>query len=408
MALNAQDYTALFQKLLQRGLSEQDTLLILDWLGAEVPDVRSAELIWQQLNQYVPEDKITPELRERLDAKLPHILIRDQDSRVVPLFRRKAVTRIAAAAVVLLMLAGAAVWFNRKPVVHAVTAHAHKEVSNDIAPGMAGAILTLDDGRKVVLDSAGNGVIATQSGARIVLKNGELVYDASGKGSVTTVYNTMSTPKGRQFRLVLPDGTQVWLNAASSLRYPVIFTGRERMVEVTGEAYFEVAKVTDPVTGERTPFKVKVNNNTSVEVLGTHFNINSYEEEANISTTLLEGSVRLHNNGNTALLKPGQQALIALNGVPQKKIAIVEHADVDKVMAWKNGVFNFQDATLDEVMRQLERWYNIEVVYERGIPKQEFIGKMGRDLPLSDVLRGLEMSKVHFRLEQGRRVVVLP
>ena len=160
------------------------------------------------------------------------------------------------------------------------------------------------------------------------------------------------------------------------------------------------------------PFLVKINDATQVQVLGTHFNINAYKDEATINTTLLEGQVRIVNGGEKAVLKPGQQAQtgqsLQAGGGHSSRINIVADANVEKVMAWKNGVFDFQDATLEEVMRQLQRWYNIDVVYEKGIPKLEFIGKMGRDLSLAEVLGGLQLSKVHFRLEEGRKLVVLP
>jgi ferric-dicitrate binding protein FerR (iron transport regulator) len=311
---------------------------------------------------------------------------------------RISIWRWSAAAAVLLALAAYG-WLQYHAVPPSSTAVVTPKV--DVAPGKAGAILTLEDGRQVVLDSMGGGVVASQNGTQVVLKNGQLVYDAAVDNNGEVAYNTMSTPKGRQFSLVLPDGSRVWLNAASSLRYPVVFTGKNRMVEVKGEAYFEVA-------ASSMPFRVKVNNETEVQVLGTHFNINSYEDETNISTTLLEGAVRVVNNEKSALLKPGQQALVPGKYQAGGKIGIVEKADLGKVMAWKNGVFNFQDAKLAQVMRQLERWYDIEVVYEGTVPELEFIGKMGRDLPLSAVLKGLEMSNVHFRIEAGRKVVVLP
>ena len=275
-------------------------------------------------------------------------------------------------------------------------------LKNDVAPGKAGAILTLADGTTVVLDSLGNGLVATQNGAKVLLHNGQLAYNTNGAAPAEMTYNTMATPKGRQFQLVLPDGTKVWLNAASSLRYPTAFAGSERTVEITGEAYFEVAKLVSSSTGQRVPFRVKVNNQTTIEVLGTHFNINSYDDEKTVNTTLLEGSVRIVSGAEKAILKPGQQAQAGAS-----QIKIVPDANVEKVMAWKNGVFDFQDASLEEVMRELQRWYNIDVVYEKGIPQLEFIGKMGRDLTLANVLSGLEMSKVHFRIE-GRKLVVLP
>ena len=306
----------------------------------------------------------------------------------------------AVAAAILLLIAGSYAWFRYQSIQPVITAKQQPQI--DVAPGREGAILTLEDGRQVVLDSLGNGEVASQNGTRVVFRNGQLVYDPSQMQKGQMAFNTMSTPKGRQFSLVLPDGTKVWLNAASSIRFPVAFTGKDRQVEIKGEAYFEVAAATRP-------FKVKLNAETEIQVLGTHFNINSYEEEANSNTTLLEGSVRVVSNGQSALLQPGQQAVVP--GKQQAggaKINIVKNADLLKVMAWRNGVFDFQDASLTEVMRQLERWYDIEVVYEGVAPKLEFIGKMGRDLPLSDVLKGLEMNNVHFRIEAGRRVIVLP
>jgi ferric-dicitrate binding protein FerR (iron transport regulator) len=227
------------------------------------------------------------------------------------------------------------------------------------------------------------------------MSNGQLIYKA--KNSSGVAYNTMTTPKGRQFSLVLPDGTKAWLNAASSLRYPTAFVGRERKVEVTGEVYFEVAK------NKQMPFKVKVNENMEVEVLGTHFNINSYSNEASINTTLLEGSVQISNQSQKQILKPGQQARVNND----QKINIVSDVNLKKVMAWKNGVFDFDDASLQEVMHQLERWYDIEVVYERGVPDIEFVGTLSRDLSLEDVLKGLKLSEVNFRIE-GRKLVIMP
>jgi ferric-dicitrate binding protein FerR (iron transport regulator) len=280
---------------------------------------------------------------------------------------------------------------------------AERAAKMDIAPGKAGAILTLADGSQVVLDSLGNGIVASQNGADIVLKNGQLTYDLTRNAVDKIVYNTMTTPKGRQFQLTLPDGTQVWLNAASSLRYPTVFTGMERKVEVTGEAYFEVAK------NIKIPFRVNVNNKAEIVVLGTHFNVSAYENEKSLNTTLLEGRVSIQANQKiqpNVILQPGQQAQI--NQQTATGIKVVNEVDVDKVMAWRNGVFNFEGATLDEVMKQLERWYDIEVVYEKGIPNTTFFGKISRLNNLQELLTILEKSNVRFRLEADRRLIVTP
>lgn len=289
----------------------------------------------------------------------------------------------AAAAVLALLIAGILLWQtpqrNASPFAHAA----------DIAPGKTGAVLTLADGSQVVLDSITNGVIAAQNGSQVVMKNGQLAYDPGNSTGNNIAYNTMSTPKGRQFHLTLPDGTRVWLNAASSLKYPTAFTGKERSVTVTGEAYFEVAQ------NASQPFKVNVPGAAPVEVLGTSFNINAYIDEEDIRATLLEGSVRI---GST-ILQPGQQMKV--------KAGNVMNADTDKVMAWKNGIFNFNDASLKEVMRQLERWYDIEVIYENGVPDTYFYGKVSRDVSLAGILKVLEATRVHFRVE-GRKLIVMP
>jgi len=270
----------------------------------------------------------------------------------------------------------------------------------DIAPGKQGAILTLADGSQVVLDSLANGIVAKQNGAQVVLKNGQLSYDAVGEATTEITYNTITAPRGRQFQLVLPDGSRVWLNAASSLTYPTAFSGRERSVKISGEAYFEIAR------DEQRPFKVNIDNETGIQVLGTRFNVHAYPEEAAIKTTLLEGAVRMISGKQQALLAPGQAAQ-TLRGVNQQPIQIINNTDLEKALAWKNGLFDFEDTRLEEVMRQLARWYDIEIVYESGIPPIVFGGKISRDMMLSDLLKVLDDSEVHFRTE-GRRLIVMP
>ena len=304
-----------------------------------------------------------------------------------------------AASIVLLLGIGTYFWqADKKSTLPALI--------SEISPGSDGAILTLSNGKQVVLDSLQNGLVAVQKGAQAVIRNGELVYDASGAAAGEVTYNTMRTPKGRQFRLQLPDGSRVWLNAASSIRYPTAFTGAERKVEITGEAYFEVAKAyTAGGSDGVIPFRVNISNRAEVEVLGTHFNINAYDNESSIHTTLMEGSIRVMQNSKGLILKPGQQAIIAATG--SIAMQLIEQADTDKVMAWKNGLFYFEGLTLEEAMRQLERWYNIEVVYEGKVPAIQFGGKMSRDLSLSGLLQLLSDSQLKFRLEEGRRLIVL-
>lgn len=271
--------------------------------------------------------------------------------------------------------------------------------AKDVAPGGNRAMLTLSDGSQIPLDSAGNGVLAQQGNTRITkLSNGQLAYDESGAAAGKVLYNTMSTPLGGQYKLILPDGTAVWLNAGSSIYYPTAFTGHERMVTITGEAYFEVAK------NETMPFVVKANN-TTIEVLGTHFNINAYKDEASTNTTLQEGAVKIIAQQQQQTLKPGQQARVHANG---QAIQIVDHVDLSQVLAWKEGFFNFNDADLPTVMRQLSRWYNVEVKYEGDIPQRVFSGEIGRNLTLSQVLKGLSKTRIRYRIENGNRIVIQP
>ncbi len=293
-----------------------------------------------------------------------------------------------AAAAITLIAAGAAYYMTgskRTPQQLVVRTPA------DIAPGTNKAQLTLANGSTVSLDSTGARVI-TQGTATIHQQRGQLLYAANGVSTAVS-YNTLNTPQGGQFQLQLSDGTRIWLNAASSIRYPTAFTGHERRVEIKGEAYFEVA----PKAGS--PFIVQVDDRAAIEVLGTAFNVNAYKDEKSLNTTLLNGSIRV----NGVVIKPGQQARVR----PSSEIQVIKEADIIKAMAWKNGLFDFEDAGLDEVMRQLARWYDIEVAYEGDIPDIEFIGKISRNTSLKGVLKGLERMGVHFRLEEGRKLVVI-
>jgi ferric-dicitrate binding protein FerR (iron transport regulator) len=222
-----------------------------------------------------------------------------------------------------------------------------------------------------------------------------------GKSQEKTVYNTVSTRRGGQFQVVLPDGSKVWLNTVSSLRFPTAFTGTERVVELTGEAYFEVEK------NAAQPFRVHVSTagdkGMDVRVLGTQFNVMAYENEAEIRTTLLEGAVKVMQGDKGKVLAPGQQAkLNRLGG-----LVLDENADVELAMAWKNGFTSFKSADIRSIMRQVERWYDIDVAYEGDVPDRTFSGGISRDANLSELIRLLEVSKIHFRMD-GRRLTVTP
>jgi len=303
--------------------------------------------------------------------------------------------RVAAAVLMLALGTALVMMIRRKGTVRDV---AEQRISvNDALPGSDKAILTLADGTKVILDSAHNGILAEQGGTKIVKpENGRVRYDAGAHGEVTE--NLLVTPRGGKYQVTLPDGTQVWLNAASSMRYPTAFTGRERIVTITGEVYFEVAKETGKA------FIVKVND-LSVEVLGTHFNVNAYTDEVMVRTSLLEGAVRVKDGaGQMVTLKPGQEAQTPGD---RQAMRVVSGIDTAQVMAWKNGLFQFRNTDLASVMRQLARWYDLDVVYEGKIPTDRFDGKIPRDATAAQVLAILQKNQIHFKIE-GKKLMVLP
>gem|GEM_PF-270706 len=277
----------------------------------------------------------------------------------------------------------------------------------DAAPGRDGAILTLADGSQVPLDSAGKELPATQGGTRVKLSGNQLAYVPAGEGveisPASMTYNTVTTPRGRQFTLVLPDGSRVWLNAASSIRFPTSFTGKRRSVELSGEAYFEIAK------DKEKPFFIHTDKNET-EVLGTSFNISAYADDDMVAATLLEGSIRTGIRQDQVILAPGEQAKIggAATSAAKTTIDVNHHANVEQAIAWKNGTFDFQEKGLKEVMRQLARWYDLEVFYEPGVKDIKFGGEMSRNIPLSSLLKGLKDMEVHFRIETDHRLVVMP
>lgn len=304
-----------------------------------------------------------------------------------------------AAVLVVLITAGMYLWLTdeEKGGTHLITAE-----KADIAPGSDKAVLTLADGTTIVLDSAGSGMLAQQGELKVIKLNAGALAYSSGKQAQVSVggkplYNTLSTPRGGQYQVVLADGTKVWLNAASSLRFPVDFTDSERRVEVTGEAYFEVA-------GNRSqPFTVAADS-VEIEVLGTCFNVNAYPDEASINTTLVEGAVRLKSGDERKVLKPGQQVRVAQK---DQAMMVLNSVEVEEVVAWRNGKFVFNETPIELAMRKISRWYDVEVAYKGKVPDQRFNGVLSRNRSLSQILKVLEISEVHFKME-GKRVIVMP
>ncbi|PUZ22435.1 FecR family protein [Chitinophaga costaii] len=292
----------------------------------------------------------------------------------------------------LLIMAGVTYLLRRQPTASPAAVIAHV----DVAPGRSGALLTLANGVVVNLDSAGNTAIVAQQGAQLDTLKGQLNYAGHQPAATDVAYNTITVPAARQFKVVLADGTSVWLNAGSALRYPTAFNGPERSVTISGEAYFEVAP------RAQQPFQVKVSDGSTISVLGTQFNVNAYTDEQAVRTTLVSGSLRVSASGKDLLLQPGQQA-VAANGVQ-----LVKAANIAQAVAWKEGIFDFDKMDVAAVMRQLARWYDLQIIYENGVPDTRFYGEIGRNLQLSDVLEGLRLSGLHCRLEAGRRLIVLP
>jgi len=305
-----------------------------------------------------------------------------------------------AAAAILVCLSGTVFYLLNKRASTDL-AKAESIVKNDVEPGSNKAVLTLSDGKTILLDDAANGVVAQEGNAKVVKSgDGKLVYssdNSSGEGPLS--YNTLATPRKGQYQLRLPDGTKVWLNAESSIHYPTGFRGKERRVQITGEAYFEVTH------DKEMPFVVE-RGDMQVEVLGTHFDVNAYNDEGDIKTTLLVGKVKVTkttaNVQQSFILKPGEQAVI-----PNSNKIQVQKADVDNVVAWKNGLFHFESADIKTVMRQLARWYDVDVVYEGAAVKNDpLFVEISRNTRLSDVLKVLQESGSAKFSIQGRKIIV--
>ncbi|MBO9153630.1 FecR family protein [Chitinophaga sp. GCM10012297] len=294
----------------------------------------------------------------------------------------------AAAAALLVIAAGVYRLTEQRAAQPAATV----QRADKTAPGKQGAVLTLADGSTVMLDSMGNGVVASQGGTSVVLNEGQLAYDPGENGDAGNTFNTISTPRGRQFRIVLPDGTKVWLNAASSVRYPVAFTGNTREVSITGEAYFEVA------ADATKPFSVHFAEKGVVEVLGTAFNINAYTDEPSVKATLLRGSIRVNRQ---RVLQPGEQADINDNN----DMTVNSDEDAENAIAWKNGLFVMSSTDLPALFRQISRWYDIEVIMKGQLPHRSFGGTIGRNVGLADIIEALNIYGVNCRLDNGQLIV---
>ncbi|MBW7840774.1 MAG: FecR domain-containing protein [Chitinophagaceae bacterium] len=373
----------------------------------------SIESLYKQyLNNMISEEELesllkaidTPEgqaIAKDLFDGTWHEMFGKKQSKIL-VFDRHRWTRIAAAVIAFTILAGGYWWSmqSRHNPQQLAEANHENQYQNDLEPGGNKAVLTLADGSTIILDSINSGAISTQGNVMVIkLSDGQLSYKVSAQkeAGATISYNTITTPKGGQYQLELADGSKVWLNAASSLTFPTAFSGAQRNVKMKGEAYFEVSKDASK------PFIVSAGE-VSVEVLGTEFNVNAYEDEENLKTTLLKGAVNVTDNRQTITLVPGEQARFNHSN---HQLKTLKGVDVNSVIAWKNGFFSFNDASLKEVMQQLARWYDVDVVYEGTVKEREFGGKIDRNANASQVLKILEESNVHFRIE-GKKIIVMP
>ncbi|HVS97792.1 MAG TPA: FecR domain-containing protein [Puia sp.] len=368
-----------------------------------------SEPVRQWLQQELRQGEADPDYdRAHWQTVFESVLDKSRNSTQTPV-RLMAIRKIgwAAAAVIVLLGAGAARWLtSQKTPSNTIAA---RPLATDVkAPATNRASLTLANGKTIYLDSTTNGSLIVQGNVQLQkLGDGRIAYSrtAASSGSPETGNNTLYNPRAsRVIDLVLADGSHVWLNAGSSITYPVGFAGKDRTVSISGEAYFEVAS--DPSR----PFFV-TRGPVTVQVLGTRFDVNGYDDEKDLKVTLLVGSVRVsHGSGCTALLKPGQQAVTQSDRSQAPKsasISVKSDVDLDQVMAWKNGLFDFDNTDIQSALRQLAKWYDLDVSYQGAIPDIQLGGEMKRDLSLSQVLKGLSKIGLHARVE-GKRLLILP
>jgi transmembrane sensor len=314
---------------------------------------------------------------------------------------KKAISRLYkyAIAASVLIFASFGIYFlaNKQSPIEQIT----RNKPDDLKPGENKATLTLSNGQKIILTKNMTGQLSKQGSMNIQMApGGKVIYTPANKENTVetaVTYNTLTTKKGEQFPLVLADGTQVTLDAASSITFPVSFSGNERKVTITGQAYFKV------VHNEQKPFLVNVKGQT-IRDIGTEFNINAYDDEGAVQTTLLAGCVKVSKANESLILMPGQQSQVADNS---DKITLIKNINTSTAVAWKNGLFQYDNANIQTVMRQFARWYDMDIQYEGAIPKRTFSGKMQRNLNASQVLDLLSFTKIHFRIE-GKKVIVTP
>lgn len=385
---------ALFERYILRVISPEEERELMALLADPGLAGKREELIEKAYDRTTEDFSLTNAQAESIFAGIVNPTAESRNrGRIIPLgWKRWA----AAASVMLAVAFGGYFVLNNSASKNTSTNTAKATPADVPAPATNRAMITLSNGQSIYLDSVANGNLLQQNGVEIVkLADGKIAYTGT---TTDVVYNTLTNPRGsRVIDMALADGSHVWLNAGSSVSFPLAFVGKERRVSITGEAYFEVAK------NAAAPFIVDVAGKCSIEVLGTHFNVNAYSDEASVNTTLLEGSVKVTSQATreSKMITPGQQ--IQLHG--NEQLVLNANPRIEQVMAWKNGYLNFENADLPMVMRKIARWYDVEVVYEGDVPRRQFGGEIQSDLSLSQTVNILEKNNVHFRIE-GKKLFV--
>ncbi|HEY8898655.1 MAG TPA: FecR domain-containing protein [Niastella sp.] len=387
----------LFLKYNQGEITEEEQTKLDNWVNASAENKQLFATLTNN-DQLQPKLNLLHEIEgTKEDAKKRVMELIFPGAVVTPIQRAatRSLWKSVAAAVAVTAVLGTGAWFLLKkdaPKVATVQPAEHGLLA-DATPGAYKAQLVLDDGSTIELDSAGNGKLAQQGNMQVLNADGQLVYKKDATTKATALYNTLKTARGQMYPVKLSDGSAVWLNSSSSIRFPVAFTEQERRVEITGEAYFEVAH------NDKKPFTVSVNG-TEVQVVGTVFNINSYNDEGSMRTTLLKGAVKVKKGDKQVMIKPGEQAQVV-----DDNIKVNRDINTTKEVAWKNGLFYFKNEDLKTIMRQIARWYDVDVVYEGNVSKEGISGKIYRNANLSEVLKLLNVLEVNFKIE-GKKLII--
>ena len=398
----------LFQRYLDNKCTSDEIKILLQYFDAGENEDLLRSLIRKHSDVIndasLISDEASKQLLDVVFSKIKNAIAADRKTGhiyVIPFYRNTWFRVCAAAALILAVSSTTFYFLHKKNETVVAQSETNIQPAKDIPPGTNNAVLTLDNGTTIILDSTADGTLAQQGNMKILKINGQIAYNKTGTENMNAkpIYNTITTAKGNEYQLILADGSKVWLNAASSIRFPASFAGNERKVEITGEAYFEVAH--DASKPFRVEFSSRVGGAGEIEVLGTHFDVNAYDDESATRTTLLEGSVKVKRANQVQMLSPGQQASITSN-----KIILKKEVDVSQVVAWKDGFFVFNNMDIQTIMRQVARWYNIDVNFEGKIPSDGFTGKISRNVPLSDCIKVLQLNNVLVKTE-GRKVTII-